>query len=208
MCMLRSDIGESNRSFSAVMKPLCFWKSRRLCVHSANAAVHSTRSLQSEPRLLRRLVIAVWWHTRCMHGARRTKVSEKSHPGPMHAETHWADHGLGFALTFWMLSGQNLSPVAGFLWFPTYGWPHLVSHPQSENRESIKHNSFIWLYCLKIFLNRLYLFVFLWGYAYVIIGSLWKFEVLELLELELKMTMRGLECRCWGLNSCKSSLCS
>lgn len=133
------------------MKPLCFWKSRRLCVHSANAAVHSTRSLQSEPRLLRRLVIAVWWHTQCMHGACRTKVSEKSHPGPMHAETHWADHGLGFALTFWMLSGQNLSPVAGFLWFPTYGWPHLVSHPQSENRESIKHNSFIWLYCLKFF---------------------------------------------------------
>lgn len=35
--------------------------------------------------------------------------------------------------------------------------PHLVSHPQSENRESIKHNSFIWLYCLKFF--KLFVFV-------------------------------------------------
>lgn len=108
-------------------------------------------ALRSEPGPLRRLVIAVWWHTRCMLGVRRTKVSGKSHPGSMHPEAHGADHGLDFALIFWLLSCQNLFPVAGFLWFPTYGWPHLVSHPQFENWESIKHNSFIWLYCLKIF---------------------------------------------------------
>lgn len=42
----------------------------------------------------------------------------------------------------------------------------------------------------------MYLFVLMWGYVYVIIGSLWKLEVLELLELEFQMTASGLKCRC------------